>query len=1583
MLVCKPAMDCAAAKQCIINPKVPDLTVNHSASSPTAGQIRYQATVCNNGSGAAPTFRVHFYRNRSNAPTAGEYGDKTYQFSGLAAGACQAVSVTDSNLAKGSYNTWSMVDADKAVVEINENNNVHGPYKVAVQGGTSKLPDLVVQNLTAVPSTTGSTTFFMTVCNYGQGPTTSTSRFQLYFHSNSAPNQTTTVNRQFTMPSGFKPGICANFKAAQTMSAGSYKAWGRADNDKTVSESDENNNTFGPVSYTVGGTDKRPDLVFSTVSTSVGPNGIVRYYGVVVNKGAGPVTSAFYVGLFHNLASGPGPSHKANKQIYMGSYLAAGGSKTFSWNASLKPGVYTSWARVDDTFSIQESSEFNNTYGPMKFTVSGGGNLPDLVVSKLGASSSSTGLVTMSAYVCNMGKGAASNGVLSLYSNRSPAPSPGDKPDKELNLGYMSGGYCKTMTWQFAMKPGSYLGWALLDIKNAIKESNEYNNTASVKYTVQGGIKTPDLVVSKLSASTSASGATTYTATVCNKGTASAQGYSYVYFYINRSTQPKVGDTPNGTAYLGYNITAGNCVSRSWSTLLKPGATYSSWALADGSNAVKELIESNNAYGPIKVSPGTTGLPDLTVTMKAATSGSTATYYVTLCNNSKTSASGNMYVWFYLNSASKPGTGIKPTATLFMGSSLAAGGCVTKTYKASGLSSGTYYSWATADPYSYVKESNELNNTYGPLTVTIGGTTKLPDLVPSMSATTSSTAATYKITVCNKGAVAAKGVYVSLFANSASKPSGSTPPTLLLYMAATLSPGLCVGTTKSVSLKPGTYSSWLLADQKNAIKESNEINNTYGPLKVTVGGTTKLPDLVPTLSAKVGPSGQVYYSVQVCNKGTGAASGYIYLPIYINSAAKPGPSTPYNKQFYLGTSMAAGACKTLSWQTTLKPGTYFSWAVADQKNYIKESNETNNHYGPLKITVSGTTTQADLYIAGISINHTSSYTYLYVQVCNGGKVAVPYAKVELYYNRSTKPSANTVGDRESSVYNLNPGQCQQRNFYTVLSPGKYNSYAYVDRGNAVKESNESNNVYGPKSYTIPGSGKPDLYISSVTATQTTGYVYYYVTVCNKGNAKSGYTNLDLYYNRSSAPPTSLAGNTSTTMYALNPGACQTRTMYAGLPGGVYKSWVRVDRTNVVYESNENNNLYGPQTVKVSGTGKPDLQITGVSFASSPTGYHYYYVTLCNKGTATAVNTTLEVYYNRTTKPTSSIPGDYKTSTGTLYAGACTTRTVYAALSPGTYTSWFYLDRTNAVLESNEANNVFGPKKVTIGGAGTPDLTISSINPVKSSTGYLYYYITVCNKGKGTATSSTLDLYYNRSSAPSTYMPGNRTTSVSQLAAGACITRTIYASNLPSGTLKSWARIDRTNKVKESNENNNLFGPVTVVNNSQPDLRVTSLTAQAYAGGYTLYRATVCNYGQANVSYAYLDIYYNRTSAPSAFVKGDTNVYVTSLGVNQCRQVTRGVTLKSGSYTSWARIDRLNQVKESNENNNVRGPYKFNVGTTANVCPTVCGTLTSTCGLPASQYAMCISYCNTMSQAKKTCAYNAAQKKNCSGIMGCL
>ena len=163
-LVCKSAVDCSAAKQCMSNPQAPDLTVSHYASSPATGQIGYQATVCNNGSGAASTFRVHFYRNRTSPPTAGEMGDRNMQISGLAAGKCQTVTVTDTGLAAGTYNTYTYVDADRAVLELNESNNVHGPQKVTI-GGTTKQPDLVVQNLTAVPTSYGPTTYYMTVCN--------------------------------------------------------------------------------------------------------------------------------------------------------------------------------------------------------------------------------------------------------------------------------------------------------------------------------------------------------------------------------------------------------------------------------------------------------------------------------------------------------------------------------------------------------------------------------------------------------------------------------------------------------------------------------------------------------------------------------------------------------------------------------------------------------------------------------------------------------------------------------------------------------------------------------------------------------------------------------------------------------------------------------------------------------------------------------------------------------------------------------------------------------------------------------------------------------------------------------------------------------------------------------------------------------------------------------------------------------------------------------------------------------------------------------------------------------------------------
>ena len=90
-LACQPPPpNCVAAKACISNPKVPDLTVTHSVSSPAAGQILFMATVCNKGTGDAKTFRVHFYRNLSSPPTSGQPGDIALQPpAGPKAGQCR------------------------------------------------------------------------------------------------------------------------------------------------------------------------------------------------------------------------------------------------------------------------------------------------------------------------------------------------------------------------------------------------------------------------------------------------------------------------------------------------------------------------------------------------------------------------------------------------------------------------------------------------------------------------------------------------------------------------------------------------------------------------------------------------------------------------------------------------------------------------------------------------------------------------------------------------------------------------------------------------------------------------------------------------------------------------------------------------------------------------------------------------------------------------------------------------------------------------------------------------------------------------------------------------------------------------------------------------------------------------------------------------------------------------------------------------------------------------------------------------------------------------------------------------------
>jgi subtilase family serine protease len=310
--------------------------------------------------------------------------------------------------------------------------------------------------------------------------------------------------------------------------------------------------------------------------------------------------------------------------------------------------------------------------------------------------------------------------------------------------------------------------------------------------------------------------------------------------------------------------------------------------------------------------------------------------------------------------------------------------------------------------------------------------------------------------------------------------------------------------------------------------------------------------------------------------------------------------------------------------------------------------------------------------------------------------------VGIYNNRDAVPSPGEKPDYQIPVPQLAPGHCATSTGQQALKPGAYQAWAYVDIGQMVQEANEENNSYGPvpfSSGTIPA----DLVVVKleVKPSTTPGYVTFQATVCNQGQGKSTPAYLEIYYHRTSAPQPQNNGNKNVYVSALAPGACTLRQTSAYLGAGTYQSWAYVDRQNAVPESDEGNNVFGPyawtQTMPDS-----DLTIDSFSATADTSGFVSYTVKICNLGGLATPATYVFLYHNRATKPSSNSQPSQVLSLGALPGkGAdggvsCSELSASAALGPGSYYSWAYVDPKNAVPETNESNNIAGPKSFTIG-----------------------------------------------------------------------------------------------------------------------------------------------------------------------------------------------------------------------------------------------------------------------------------------------
>jgi hypothetical protein len=203
--------------------------------------------------------------------------------------------------------------------------------------------------------------------------------------------------------------------------------------------------------------------------------------------------------------------------------------------------------------------------------------------------------------------------------------------------------------------------------------------------------------------------------------------------------------------------------------------------------------------------------------------------------------------------------------------------------------------------------------------------------------------------------------------------------------------------------------------------------------------------------------------------------------------------------------------------------------------------------------------------------------------------------------------------------------------------------------------------------------------------------------------------------------------------------------------------------------------------------------------------------------------------------------------------------------------------------------------------------------------------------------------------------------VSSLAPGATRDFTYNYTFNTAGTHNLWAFVDSGCDVPESNEGNNIRGPVAInVTGSQPDLVVDSISfspSNPTVGQSVAFTIRIRNQGTGATSLTvmpnlerqerssregvngdqalsnfWLDFYVDHQPAGCGDWASVAYWQVSSLAPGATRDFTYNYTFNTaGTHNLWAFVDSGCDVPESNEGNNIRGPVVINIqGGTGNL-----------------------------------------------------
>lgn len=470
----------------------------------------------------------------------------------------------------------------------------------------------------------------------------------------------------------------------------------------------------------------------------------------------------------------------------------------------------------------------------------------------------------------------------------------------------------------------------------------------------------------------------------------------------------------------------------------------------------------------------------------------------------------------------------------------------------------------------------------------------------------------------------------------------------------------------------------------------------------------------------------------------------------------------------------------------------------------------------------------DLVVTSLSAN-VSGYTVTYTaQVKNNGADPSGACSIDIFRNAEPGSTEPALGYPSATVASLAPGAVANVQFPPVYyQNGTYNAYAWIDSLSAVSETVETNNTFGPISVKVaatPPSGADLMIVGVTVAPQDDGSLKYDVTVFNGGSeAVAGapigsggkVARLQIFFDSQTAPAFLLPKGDSNFDFfdGLAPGAFKTIKFYWKTPAEkLTKAWCIIDSGQAIPETNESNNLYGPLVVDL-GADIPvaDADLTIEQFDATVQGMSIsYQIDIRNTGEKPASAFAVTVVFSSDDAPNfSTVPADNKTTqlvgNGLAPGATQSVKLFWPIATVGSHNAWAMVDSANAIVESNENNNVAGPEGSTVVTIAGPDLLITEFN-VDVADNTVIYTGFVKNVGDQATGSFDVDLIRDSASDPTWAGHGDQFKTLPGLNPGASVSVSFTWNDAPDGTYTSWMMADTLNSVAESSESNNVSGP---------------------------------------------------------------------------------------------------------------------------------------------------------------------------------